>query len=143
MPSCSCDSQRRFLDEFLAVFLREGVLGTLRSIRCSLEKSGHDFNEPLVSGSHRPSQPSAFGRSSRIFGVKVRSDPEVDSDCTRDKVFAWRWRRVGFFALSRFFAPRPVERRVPGLLRHFSPSKANSSWSSRAPGCRGRQESNS
>ena len=52
--------------------------------------------------------------------VRVSSDPEVDSDCTRDKVFTWRWRRVGFFALLRaVFALRPVGRRLPGLLQFF------------------------
>ena len=69
------------------------------------------FNEPLVSDSHLPWSCQAFGRISRIFYVKADSDPEGQSDCTRDKVFMWRWRRLLFFWRN---------------VRHFSDSSSRS-----------------
>ena len=71
-----------------------------------------------------------FGRISRIFYVKVNSGPEVQSASSGHMAVA-----VGgcFSAvLMPFFALRPFGRRVPSWLRLFSPSVANSSWSSRA-----------
>ena len=51
------------------------------------------FNEPLVSDSHFPwSCQSRLLDEFHVFSVKVESDPEVDSDCTRDKVCK-RWQR--------------------------------------------------
>ena len=72
----------------------------MRSTRWLLLESWNYFYQPLVSCPGCST--GAFGQISRIFSVKVNSNPEVDStmECHGSvrvrKVFMWRWRQVAF-----------------------------------------------
>ena len=53
LPSCSCDSLRRLLEEFLSVFYV--FADTDPQVDSLFALENHDFfNEPFVSGSHSP-----------------------------------------------------------------------------------------
>ena len=98
------DSQRGLLEEILVVSYVKVFSDP--EVDPPLHLKIWVFTGRFVSESHfsRSRQSTAFEIISRIFYVKVNSHPEVQSDCTRDKVFIWRWRRVGFSPFLRHFS---------------------------------------
>ena len=70
-----------------------------------------NFTHFLREGEFRPSQRRLLDDFT-LFRLKV----DFDCACTRDKLFIWRWRRVGSLPILRaFFGLRPSGRRVPAL----------------------------